>query len=306
MEIKPYTVTCNGKNTTIQLSHPKDIYHEEFIPDLASQYAMGKTVEIDCGRKSPGAYFAAEEITSQDFQDKIYMQDRYEFQYQEPHLRRIKLFSSKKSVFVVFIKHEANACSKHLDDEIKFDAYKEYDPDNDSSDEDLLDNSEDYIPSFILKSKEEGISQIILKGELPSSMEFNTIERKVLDGDKVEILGRNDVGNNYWNGIIIQRTGYNEISIDMNGRHKPEFSIFEQPDIYQTKQYYSILNSIIKYFHYNWTIRVNWDLEKPSTVKETLINPPFNLSPKKLKVTPEWSSKEACNHTISIISSNQF
>ena len=188
--------------------------------------------------------------------------------------------------------------------EIKFDAYKEYDPDNDSSDEDLLDNSEDYIPSFILKSKEEGISQIILKEELPSSIELNNIERKVLSGDKVEILGRNDVGNNYWNGIIIKRTGYNEISIDMNGRNEPEFSIFEQPDLYQTKQYYSILNSIIKYFHYTWTIRINWDLAKPSTVKETLINPPFNLSPKQLKVMPEWSSKEACNHTISIISNN--
>lgn len=75
---EPYTISVHNDRAVIYLKKPEAIYpeyNEDFIPKVSALLHDKGKVEINCGRKSHGGDFIAEELCSKDIKTKIYRQD---------------------------------------------------------------------------------------------------------------------------------------------------------------------------------------------------------------------------------------
>ena len=72
---KPYTIVEYADRAIVHLNKAEAIYNENFIPTVADLLLRKSEIEINCGRKSPGAKFVAEELCSEDIKRRIYTQD---------------------------------------------------------------------------------------------------------------------------------------------------------------------------------------------------------------------------------------
>ncbi len=72
---KAYTVAEYADRAIVHLNRPEAIYTENFISNIADLFRRKGTVEINCGRKNPGAEFVAEELCSENIKTRVYTQD---------------------------------------------------------------------------------------------------------------------------------------------------------------------------------------------------------------------------------------
>ena len=72
---KPYTIVEYADRAIVHLNKAEAIYNENFVPIIADLLRRKCEIEINCGRKNPGAEFIAKELCSEDIKRRIYTQD---------------------------------------------------------------------------------------------------------------------------------------------------------------------------------------------------------------------------------------
>ena len=329
----PFTVAEKRGKVKIDLNEVSAIYRDDFISKLSRFLRERKMVEVCCGMwdsakqkirdfdpkklqlgSTDKLRFIISELIYGDVAKKILSMDdlgqrvlKFNIRYSDEQSGFFKLlfslFSKKKehelpeiSVTIQDITYFEGR-PKLYDEQISMeDPVNVYSADlnNQVCELEKSDPLRFYMPHFYQDDmRSKNIVPVFINACVPNPQHLREVDYGVNLGGGIEVLRLDLSEIPRCPGIRLVRTGFKEITINLNGRENDSF------DRDETMQYYLILSKIIQHFRSsNHTVLVNWDLENPDFVRVKLNEDPFNFSDNDFKIKRIRKKNEISLYTI--------
>ncbi len=227
-----YDFSQTDKVATITLKKPEIIYNDDFFSDIIAAALLGtRIVELNCGKNSNGAKFIANELTSEEWLEKLSLQDDIPIQAETI----IKSIPSDKQnneyVFVIIkkIQEEEEKKEKNNPDELKLVATISPGIDNNSkqlyfaNNDPLFQTDPIYIDSSTNIPIDENALKKLSESTDPASIKDGTASISPLSKnvESNTLFASYPVGNSFISPIIVS-------DLDLSGKNYKEEIVLDE------------------------------------------------------------------------------